>query len=203
MKLIDFTGKRFGRLTVKEYHRESRKWLCVCDCGNYKEVSRSHLKDGHAQSCGCINSELTSNRNFRHGLCKTRIYKIYHGIIQRCDNKSNPAYPDYGGRGITLCGEWHIEFMNFYNWAMLNGYADNLSIDRINNNGNYEPSNCRWVTQKVQCCNVRRNIIVNGHTLKEECEMRGLKYNTIYMRIARGHTPEEALNRIMMGGKAG
>jgi hypothetical protein len=193
MRLKDLMGQRFERLVVIEYHKNSKKWLCKCDCGNFKEVSNTHLRDGHTKSCGCLNSEITSRRNFRHGLYGTRLYRIYAGILQRCLNESNPAFPDYGGRGIRICDEWRSNLVNFVKWALSNGYADNLSIDRENVNGNYEPSNCRWITQKAQCNNVRRNIMINGHTLKEECEELGLKYNTVYMRIIRGHTLEEAI----------
>lgn len=194
MKRINLTGKRFGRLTVISFDESSKKWLCKCDCGNQKLVGRCHLMDGHSRSCGCLNSEITSNRNYRHGFSKTRLYKIYYGIFQRCENPNNPAYPDYGGRGISVCEEWRHGFETFRRWAFENGYSENMSIDRIDVNGNYCPENCRWATQKEQCNNLRKNIMVHGHTLKEECEVKGLKYNTVYMRIARGQSPEEAVS---------
>ena len=187
-KLINLTGRRFGRLTVGKYNRQSKKWLCECDCGNFKGISAGHLNDGHARSCGCLNSEILKNRNYKHGLYGTRAYKIYAGILQRCLNKNDPAFLDYGGRGISICNEWLNDFMSFYNWAMSHGYSDSLSIDRKNVNGNYEPDNCRWATQKMQCNNLRRNIMFNGHTLKEECERFGYGYHMIYARIRRGWT---------------
>lgn len=193
MKRINLTGKRFGRLTVISFDESSKKWLCKCDCGNQKLVSRCHLMDGHSRSCGCLNSEITSNRNYRHGFSKTRLYKIYYGILQRCNNQRNPAYPDYGGRGIHICKEWSKGFEEFRLWAMSHGYSDDLSIDRIDVNGNYCPENCRWATQKEQCNNTRKNIMVGGLTLKETCIAKGLNYNTVYMRIKRGCPIKEAL----------
>jgi len=200
MKQVNLTDKRFGRLVALSYDKNSHKWLCMCDCGKEKLVSAGHLLDGHAKSCGCLNSEVTIERNYRHGLYGTRIYKIYSGMLQRCENPNNPAFGDYGGRGICICEEWRGAdgFMNFYNWATQNGYKDTLSIDRKEVNGNYEPSNCRWATQYDQCNNVRRNIPVGDRTLKQECVSLGLNYNTIYMRIKRGWSVTEALS----GGKA-
>lgn len=196
MKKLDLTGQRFGMLTVVLYDSDSKKWKCKCDCGNLKAVSRGHLKDGHVKSCGCFRSERAIRKNYKHGFYGTRIYKIYFGMIQRCENPNNPAYGDYGGRGIKICEEWRGEngFLNFYRWAMQNGYSDVLSIDRKLVNGNYEPNNCRWATQGEQCNNVRRNIFVGKNTLKQECVLLGLNYNTVYMRIKRGWSVADALS---------
>lgn len=192
----DISGKRFGRLTAKEYVKTSKKWLCVCDCGREKEVAYTHLMDGHVKSCGCLQSEKTAERNYRHGLAGTRIYKIYYGILQRCYIEANPAYKDYGGRGITMCDEWKGDFLLFYDWAMSHGYNDGLSIDRIDNDKGYFPANCRWVTQKRQCNNRRCNIMVGDKTLKQACVERGLKYHTVYARVRRGQSPEYAMGAV-------
>lgn len=123
----------------------------------------------------------------KHKKCDTRLYCIFGAVKSRCYNKNNKRYKDYGGRGIAVCDEWKDDFMSFYNWAILNGYNDTLTIDRIDVNGNYEPSNCRWVTPKQQARNRRsnRNYTINGetHCLKEWCEIVGLNYRTVQYRI--------------------
>lgn len=185
-KFKDITGQRFGRLTVLyRLHniKGKTKWFCVCDCGNLKEVTLSDLKKGNTQSCGCLYKDIHT----KHKKCDTRLYCIFGAVKSRCYNKNNKRYKDYGGRGIAVCDEWKDDFMSFYNWAILNGYKDTLTIDRIDVNGNYEPSNCRWVTPKQQARNRRsnRNYTINGetHCLKEWCEIVGLNYRTVQYRI--------------------
>lgn len=156
-------GKRFGKLVVKDMvyvERAKRRYALVkCDCGNEKTVAPSSLRNGKTKSCGCNWSKSVSEANSTHGLSHTRLHKIWRGIKLRCLTKTNNRYEYYGGRGITIADEWKDDFMNFYNWAMDNGYQEDLTIDRIDNNGDYEPDNCRWVTQKVQVRNtgVRSN----------------------------------------------
>lgn len=193
MSFVNISGKKFGRLTAISYNKDTRKWLCRCECGREKEVSYGHLIDGHTKSCGCLNSQMTSERNYKHGLYGTRIYRIYYGILQRCCIERNPAYKDYGGRGIGICDEWKKDFLAFYDWAIANGYSDSLSIDRIDNDKGYSPDNCQWVSQKQQCNNRRCNIMVGSKTLKQVCEERGLKYHTVYARIRRGERAEAAI----------
>lgn len=148
-KKIDLTNKRFGRLLVLEYVGDC-KWRCLCDCGNEKFVCGSDLRLGKTQSCGCLQRERTSKANTRHKMRGTRLHNIWLGMKQRCYYKKHVRFERYGGRGIIVCDEWKNDFLKFYEWAMSNGYSDNLTLDRIDNDGNYEPSNCRWVTPKEQ-----------------------------------------------------
>lgn len=163
-------GKRFGKLVVVEL--DSIKdgesyWRCECDCGNDVIVSRGHLKSGITKSCGCMHKEVMVKRNTTHGLTNTRLFKIWQGILNRCNNVHSKFYYRYGGRGIKVCDEWKDNFMSFYNWSMENGYKDDLTIDRIEVNGDYEPNNCQWTTRKEQARNTSRNIkiLVDGQEL--------------------------------------
>ena len=153
-------GERYGRLTIirevepaGSSHKRVRRFLCRCDCGNEIICRLPNLKSGTTKSCGCYRKFVSSNRRDCHHLQNTRIYRIWCGMKRRCYNKHNEHFDRYGGRGIIVCDEWKTDFMNFYDWAMSNGYDDKLSIDRINNEGNYEPSNCRWANQKQQIVN--------------------------------------------------
>lgn len=159
----DLTGQRFGRLTVIRFAGNSAsrhaEWECVCDCGAVKITSSNSLMRGVTQSCGCLHNEMLAQNNTKHGKSYTRLHVVWRGMKQRCSNPSSNSYKNYGGRGITVCEEWQ-EFKPFYEWAMANGFDESAkrgdcTIDRIDVNGNYEPSNCRWVTQKVQCSNKR------------------------------------------------
>jgi len=155
-------GKTFGRLTVLERNgsnpRGYAQWLCSCECGNQVTVASINLLHGNTRSCGCLRHEINHRNFLKHGILAnghTRTYNIWRGIKKRCLVPSNPAYKNYGGRGIIICDEW-LSFEKFHNWAIANGYADNLEIDRINNNGNYEPCNCHWVTRKENAQNRKR-----------------------------------------------
>lgn len=201
MRFIDITGKKFGRLTaLYRLHNVNckTKWLCICECGNLKEITTNSLQGGKTKSCGCYRKEITTKHgkeNSKHGKYKTRLYDLWAHMKYRCNNKNYHHYRDYGARGIRVCSEWSNDFQAFYDWAINNGYKENLSIDRINVNGNYEPSNCRWVDMKTQQRNRRntRYIVYKGETrcLNEWCEILNLNRNTVYDRIYRLHWPIE------------
>lgn len=201
MKYKDISGQKFGRLTalykLRNYHKHGSYWLCACECGNFKEVYLGSLTSGATTSCGCYHKEISKNVNLKHGKRHTRLYKIWKGIKQRCYNSNNTYYRNYGGRGIIICDEWLRNFINFYDWAILNGYNDNLTIDRINNDGNYEPNNCRWATAKQQARNRSycKYFTHNGktHCIKEWCEILNLNYKTISTRLSRNWTIQKAL----------
>ena len=150
---INLIGKKFGRLIVlcdsKQRSGSSVMWKCLCDCGNTTTVRAPDLKRGITQSCGCLHRELLAKRRYKHGESNrnlTRLYNLWLNMKRRCDNPDHTKYKYYGGKGISVCDEWRGNYSAFKSWAILNGYQDNLSIDRINNNGNYEPNNCQWIT---------------------------------------------------------
>lgn len=162
VKMIDITGQRFGRLVaikMDNSHRPSKStrayWLFQCDCGKETIASGTDVRSGKIKSCGCLHDEMASKRFYKHGMSSTKLGYVYESMKQRCLNSNCKDYKNYGGRGITICSDWKNNSRSFFNWAITNGYSDGLSIDRINVNGNYEPTNCRWTTAKVQADNKR------------------------------------------------
>ncbi len=198
----DLTNKRFGKLVATEiaYVKNYRRyWKCKCDCKNITVVREDALIRS-TRSCGCLINADRKGEPITHGLNGSRIQRIYNGMKQRCYNKNNHGYGDYGGRGIKICDEWLGEngLLNFYNWAMANGYEDDLSIDRIENDGNYEPSNCRWSNDSEQRRNQRqKQYEVDGeiHTIKEWAEISNIKYDTLRWRINNGWDIKDAISQ--------
>jgi hypothetical protein len=167
MSLIDITGNRYGYLKVVRLSdkRDScgvMLWECTCDCGKTIFVRGQSLKSGRTKSCGCFHSARTRESNTRHGATARknfkRLYNIWKGIKRRCNNPNCDHYSSYGGRGIKICAEWEHDYGAFEKWAMANGYDDTMTIDRIDNDGNYEPSNCRFLSNASQRWNMRRNL---------------------------------------------
>lgn len=191
----DLTGKRFGRLLVIE--RIGTKgghalWKCKCDCGNEAEESSKFLNRGHTNSCGC----LVKERMTTHGLSKTKLHNVWNSMKERCSNPNVKNYSSYGGRGITVCDEWS-DFIPFYQWAMNNGYTDELTIDRVDNDGNYEVGNCKWSTYKEQANNKRNNFCCEYQgetkTISQWSEIIGISPSILLWRVRKGWGIEKAL----------
>lgn len=213
----DIIGLKFNRLTVLELHHKVQKfkkngsrggyieyYLCKCDCGKETIIEKWHITSGRTKSCGCIQKESTSNLFSTHHLSKHQLYNTWCKMKERCYKPICKAYPNYGGRGIKVCDEWKNNFQNFYDWALSNGYKEDLTLDRIDVNGNYEPLNCRWISQKQQCNNKRTNFYITIYnrtqTLKEWCEEKDLNYSAVQARISRGWTIEDAMTIPIISG---
>ena len=211
MSEYNLIGQKFGMLTVVSLvgkdKRGNKLWGCVCDCGNVKKhpVRASELKRGTTRSCGCIMHETNKRKNATHGMTGTRIHSEYKYMMNRCYCKSSHSWDNYGGRGISVCDEWKGNFLAFYQWAMENGYSDELSLDRIDVNKGYSPENCRWATAKQQSNNKRTNVFVtcNGvtHTISEWADISGIGKSTILGRIKRGWPTEELFIPALEKGK--
>ena len=199
----DLTGKRFGRLTaIKPVGKNkcgNTLWLCRCECGGTAVCINSNLTRGNSKSCGCLITKVLIKRNTKHGMAKSRLYNAWVSMLERCKTKTATSYRHYGGRGITVCKEWDCEdgFLHFADWAMSNGYTNNLTLDRIDNNGNYCPENCRWVTHQRQMNNTRRNVIVSAFgftaSLADACRKFDAPYKRTWKRLKRGWPIEQAL----------
>lgn len=191
--VIDMKDKTFNYLKVIEREGSTKSgeatWLCECTCGTKKILPGSKVRNGEIKSCGCMKKELSGEKNRKHGMRKTRLYRIWQGIIQRTTNKNNSEYCDYGGRGIEVCTEWRSDFESFKKWSYENGYSDNLTIDRIENEKGYSPENCRWITQKNNCRNKRNNhcLTYKGETktIAEWAEITGIEKATLRNRIVK------------------
>lgn len=200
MEMVDLTGKRFGRLTVAALDGPAKggqlKWICKCSCGSPpKSIRGVMLKSGKTKSCGCLRSETAAKTKTTHGMRNSSEYRIWRGILNRCRNVNESAYPLYGGRGIDICNSWE-EFEGFYA-DMGPRPSTKHSIDRIDVNKGYSPDNCRWATMKEQQRNRSNNRLVTylGETapLSQMCEKHGLNYRTVHRRLSLGAPIELAM----------
>lgn len=206
----DLTGNRYGRLIViKEAEPEKRKdglgtkrrWECLCDCGNTIITKQELLVSGSTKSCGCLNNDTRHRKNPDAITNKyPRLFRIWQGIKNRCNRPNDQHHKNYYDKGVKVCKEWNDSFHAFLEWSLQNGYADNLTIDRIDTTGNYEPTNCRWNTNKEQQSNKRTNIKyeIDGEmlTIPQIAERYNIKEVTLYARINRyGYTIEEAISK--------
>lgn len=201
------TGDKYGRLTILQSKGRTKQydslWQCMCDCGNVIITRGGALKAGHTKSCGCYQKERTASAHKTHGLSSVingeadNLYKVWVSMKGRCLNPKDMGYKNYGGRGIIICSEW-LSFTPFYAWAIKSGYEKSLTLDRINNNGNYEPSNCRWATRLEQSRNRRsvKVITYNGLTRPsfEWARELGIPSKLFTERLRRGWTIEKAFN---------
>jgi len=210
-KRIDLTGQKFEKLKVVSYVGKTNGgktlWECECKCGNIAVVRSDRLKNGDTKSCGCERVRKTAERSTLHGNSKKRLYRIWRGMIKRTSNENVKEYHRYGGRGISICKEWRDNFESFEKWALENGYKDNLTIDRKNNDGNYSPENCRWVNWKVQESNrgdVKKYTYKGGlKTIPELAEMANMRTETLRERIKKGMEISEAVETPVQGKNAG
>jgi hypothetical protein len=207
---IDLTGKIFGNLTVLSYEglsspssngKQYTQWKCFCACGSIKVIKGSLLRSGHAKSCGCLwekHKEEFGKQAVKHGFMADhlRLYKIWQGMMRRCYSQKSENYSIYGGRGIKVTDEWH-SVEAFCKWALSNGYADNLTIDRKNNNEDYSPDNCHWANYTVQARNRRNNhkLTFDGKTLciSEWAEILDIRQESIKSRLKYGWSIKDAL----------
>lgn len=199
----NIVGNKYGYLTVIDRVNNARsghsRWLYKCICGNMVEVLKNNLKNGNVKSCGCMHGKLSSDSHKSHGYSYSRLYRIYYSMRARCYNPNHRAYEEYGGRGITICDECMGDngFIAFRDWAESNGYNDNLSIDRKDNNKGYFPGNCKWSTDKEQLNNRRDNHLITykgkTHTASEWGDITGVGRDNIYCRLQKGWSIERTL----------
>lgn len=198
-------AERYGRLVIVRFSKKIKNkqgnnkkyWLCKCDCGNTVEVMQDYIRSGQKRSCGCLQRDVLINRSIKHGMSSKKIYMIWRGMLNRCNNKNQKYYHRYGGRGISVCERWH-NFDKFY--ADMGERPKGKSLDRIDNDGDYCPDNCRWVSQRTQTRNTSKNIVIefNGEKrcLADWSERLGIKYGTLWSRLNRGWDVCEALTGV-------
>lgn len=197
-------GEKRGKLTCigKDKTRDFRYYLFQCECGNVKSIIKYNVENGSTRSCGCLKRENPNHTT--HGLSHTRIDNIYRSMIDRCKNPNNKRYCIYGAKGIRVCEEWENDKTTFFEWSFANGYADNLTIDRIDNSKGYEPSNCRWATYEEQGNNKTTNHFLkyNGErrTIRQWEKYLGFKKGLIHSRLRRGWSVEKTLTTAVRQG---
>lgn len=209
---LDLIGQRFSRLTVVEFHHKEQRfnskgikdgfkyyYKCVCDCGNECIVDRNSLRFHRTCSCGCLRSDLSVERKATHNKSKTKLYRVWNAIKNRCYNPNQKSYKDYGAKGIVICDDWSHDFQSFFDWAMQSGYKEGLTIERSDVNGNYEPSNCRWIPFVEQARNKTNNVLITyrGETrcLSEWARIVGIYRKTLKNRLDSGWSVEKAFNQ--------
>lgn len=196
MKVRDLTGEKFGHWTVLRKDNEKTDsrgrhdfYICQCECGKIHSVNKWGLIKGTSKSCGCLSRERLRQRDTKHDLSRTKLYHIFYLIRERCYNPKHISYKNYGGRGIRICKEWLDDIESFVSWCKSNGYRKGLTIDRINVNGNYEPSNCRFATTHQQQRNRRdnRTVVIDGkrYVLIDACEKFGVKLSNAHTYYTR------------------
>lgn len=201
-------GQKFGKLTVLKFigndKYNNRIWECICECGNITKVNSCSLRSNNTKSCGCLIKEVSSKIGLNNKkdfiMSQTKIYRIWDGICQRCLNPKTIKYKNYGGRGIKICDEWLNDSQVFYDWAINNGYKEGLSIERVDNNGNYEPNNCKWATVKEQNNNTRHNVLIAFEGKVQNIEQwayeKGINHKTLWARVRKyGWSVEKALTK--------
>jgi hypothetical protein len=196
---LKMLNQRFGRLLVVEKTEKRSSngniyWNCLCDCGNYKLTTGTSLKRGHTKSCGCYFLEVAAEKGRQkktHGLTESRTYTSWMGMKHRCLNPNNKKFKNYGARGIKVCDRWVNSFENFL--ADMGEVPAEMTLDRIDVNGNYEPSNCRWANQQTQQNNRRDNVIIKGLTMAEYCRQNKINYDNLQYRLTHGWPLEKAL----------
>lgn len=206
-RAIDITGQRFGKLIAVSFigfkpifsdQRRAAIWLCKCDCGKEVEVSYANLRSGHTKSCGCYQIDVQRGRMTKHGMCGSRLNKIYRNMKSRCNNPNATGHQYYHDKGITICKEWEESFEAFVDWSMNNGYAPDLTIDRKDNTKGYSPENCRWTTSKVQNRNTSRVHWVNYHgalmPLTDVAYELGVSVSAFRYHLSRGRREEDIIN---------
>ena len=216
MKMRDLGGQRFGRLTVVEEAPQAgpvRRWRCLCDCGGEKVARTGHLRALTVTSCGCAardaaraSAPLAAAANYKHGLSRSRLDTVFDNMLKRCYRPNARRFAEYGGRGIAVCAEWREDRAAFYRWALANGYADDLWIERIDPDGHYEPGNCRWATPKEQANNTRRSrrLTWNGTsgTVAEWASRLGVRREALQHRVDRGWSAERIFTQPFRGRAA-
>jgi hypothetical protein len=193
----DLTGQKINRWTILEKTFKKgniQYYKCRCDCGTLRDVGGSYIRRGKSLSCGCYQIEISKAINTTHGKHGTLLYRRWGGIKNRCFNKKDKDYKNYGGRGIVMCNEW-LNFETFEKWAIENGFKKELSIDRIDNEDGYNPNNCRWANSKTQANNNRNNhrVKINGkkYTITECAKIANISPTSILRRLKKGHKNED------------
>lgn len=207
----DLSGMKFNRWTVikrgKNTMRGQATWLCRCDCGTIREVAGADLRNNKSKSCGCLQKEVAGDTNRTHGKSFSRLHRIWRGMKSRCENPKNFKASRYHDRGIAVCKEWH-EFIRFYEWAVNNGYSDELSIDRIDNDKDYSPENCKWSNAVEQANNKSTNHMLTYKGKRQSMSMWskeiGIPYGALRSRINQRHwSTEKALSTPLLRKRKG